>query len=317
MAERPPWRGGMDRRADTDQVRRHNRMLVLSAIRRQAPIARVDLGTETHLSPATITAITADLIGENIVETVTLEPDTAADGETSPRPATGRGRPRVMLQLNRRTAYVLAVKITTNRLMLVLADYVGEVAARRSVTLDTLKETRASFPHTLVRAIHDFLGAQRLSLRDLAEIGIAAQGVVDTNRGTIVWSPAFAERDIELVRPVARAFGTRCFISNDGNMIAQALNWSDPATYDGTFAVIFADYGVGMGLFVGGRLHAGAMARRPSSATSTTCRAVRAAPAAGAAVSRPSSPTMRSCARRGTCRRTRIRRRSGRRWRNC
>ncbi len=256
MSMRSSWRGGTDRRADTDQVRRHNRALVLAAIRRKAPIARVDLGPETQLSPATITAITADLIAENIVETVTLESETESDGGR--RRTGGRGRPRVLLQLNRETAFVLAVKITTNRMMLVLADYLGTVAARRSLVLDTLRETTDSFPRTLIAAVTDFLVAERIDLSAVAEIGIAAQGVVDTNRGTLVWSPAFSVRDIALVAPVEAAFGTACFISNDGNMIAQALNWSDPVTYGGTFAVIFADYGVGMGLFVGGRLHAGA-----------------------------------------------------------
>ena len=55
-------------KADSDHVRRQNRSLVLSALRRREPIARVDLGAETHLSPATITAITADLIAEGLVE---------------------------------------------------------------------------------------------------------------------------------------------------------------------------------------------------------------------------------------------------------
>ncbi|SON54447.1 N-acetylglucosamine repressor [Hartmannibacter diazotrophicus] len=260
MTHRRPWRGQKELRADTDQVRRHNRSLVLAALRRHAPIARVDLGAATQLSPATITAITADLIQENIVETVTLDTDAAQTSATeAPRkPTAARGRPRVMLQLNRRTAFVLAVKITMNKVVLVLADYLGAIVAQRTLTPETLKETRTSFPRFVVGAIHDFLGEEKIRLKDLAEIGIGAQGVVDTNKGSIAWSPAFSDRDIELVRPVARAFGIPCFISNDGNMIAQALNWSDPERYGGTFAVIFAEYGVGMGLFVGGRLHAGA-----------------------------------------------------------
>ena len=53
-----PQRRGLGGKADSDHVRRQNRSLVLSALRRREPIARVDLGQETHLSPATITAIT-------------------------------------------------------------------------------------------------------------------------------------------------------------------------------------------------------------------------------------------------------------------
>jgi predicted NBD/HSP70 family sugar kinase len=73
-----------------------------------------------------------------------------------------------------------------------------------------------------------------------------------------MWSPAFEARDIRLVHPIEAAFGVGCTISNDANMIAEALHAADPVTYAGDFAVIFIDYGVGMGLFVGDRLHSGA-----------------------------------------------------------
>lgn len=262
MTERNARRGGRSgapERADTDQVRRQNRSLVLSTVRRRAPIARVDLGAATRLSPATITAITADLISEGLVSTVTVEHGARgpeADGE--PPAPTVRGRPRILLQLNAEVAYVLAVKVAFNKIVLVVADYEGTVLARREESPPTLRETRTSFPRLLVALIHDFLAAAKVPLRRVAEIGIAAQGFVDQNTGSVVWSPAFSERDIELVRPVRRAFGIPCFITNDANMIAQALHWADPVVYGGTFAVIFVDYGVGMGLFVGNKLHAGA-----------------------------------------------------------
>jgi predicted NBD/HSP70 family sugar kinase len=74
----------------------------------------------------------------------------------------------------------------------------------------------------------------------------------------VMWSPAFRDRDVRLVAPLATAFAVPCSISNDANMIAEALHAADPVTYAGDFAVIFMDYGVGMGLFIGDRLHSGA-----------------------------------------------------------
>ncbi|BBE74298.1 ROK family transcriptional regulator [Oharaeibacter diazotrophicus] len=239
-------------KADSDHVRRQNRSLVLSTLRRLAPIARVDLGVATGLSPATITAITADLIAEGLVETV---PDETADLDDAPA---RRGRPRVMLRLDPRAALVLGVKLSTNHVTLLLADFGGTLRARRDLSPRTIDRDRDGFGAMLVELVGGFLAEEGVPVEHLAEITVAAQGFVDTRSGTLMWSPAARERNIPIVAPLEAAFGRSCTISNDANMIAQALHTVDPATYDGTFAVVFVDYGVGMGLFVAGRLHHGA-----------------------------------------------------------
>lgn len=240
-------------KADSDHVRRQNRALVLSTLRRLAPIARVDLGAATRLSPATITAITADLMSEGLIETVHDEP-VEGDGDAPAR----RGRPRILLRLDPKASYVLGVKIAINQVTLALGDFGGGIAARRDLMVSTYSETRESFPARLVEIIRRFLDEEGIPLARIAELSIAAQGFVDTVAGSVMWSPAFRERDIRLVEPLGEMLGLRCVISNDANMIAQALHAADPATYNGTFAVVFVDYGVGMGLFIGDHLHHGA-----------------------------------------------------------
>lgn len=245
---RPP-----SEKVDSDHVRRQNRTLVLSMLRRKAPIARVDLGSATGLSPATITAITADLIAEGLVETVADLP--AESGEEIPA---RRGRPRVLLRLDPRAVLVVGIKISLNKVTLVLADFSGTVVARRDLPMRTRTAERDSFPATLVASLRTFLAEEGVTLGRVAEVSIAAQGFVDVHAGSIMWSPAFDERDIRLVAPLETALGVPVSISNDANMIAQALHEIDPGVYNGTFAVVFVDYGVGMGLFINDRLHHGA-----------------------------------------------------------
>ncbi|WP_181699577.1 ROK family protein [Chthonobacter albigriseus] len=243
-------------KADSDLVRRQNRALVLSNLRRRAPIARVDLGAVTKLSPATITAITADLISEGLVETVADEVSDVIDAD--PGLPARRGRPRILLRLDARAAYILGIKIAINQVTFVLADFGGQIAARRDLSIRTIGEGRLAFPKRLVELARTFLAEERVSARRIAEIAIAAQGFVDQGSGSVMWSPAFTEGDVRLVDPLEAAFGVRCEIANDANMIAEALHAADPTTYGGTFAVVFVDYGVGMGLFIGDKLHSGA-----------------------------------------------------------
>lgn len=251
LDRRPRPSGG---KTDSDQVRRQNRGLVLSALRRHAPIARVELGSVTDLSPATITAITADLIAEGLVETVADD----GEGEAPDGAPVRRGRPRVLLRLDARAALVIGVKIAVNAVTLVLADFSGATVAHRDIAMNTRAMSREAFQQALVDAIRAFAADCDAPTSRIAEIAIAAQGFVDVRNGSVMWSPAFGARDLRLVDPLKSAFGVECRISNDANMIAEALHAADPVTYGSDFAVVFADYGVGMGLFIGERLHAGA-----------------------------------------------------------
>ncbi|AXS40952.1 ROK family transcriptional regulator [Breoghania sp. L-A4] len=238
----------MTKKADRDQVRRQNRSVILQTLRREGPLARIELGERTHLSPATVTAITSDLIDEGLLR------EAASDDE---RPASGRGRPRTLLALDPSAAVLLGVKISLGKIELILTDFSGHRVASETHAVETYTATRGGVSETLIAAITRFLQRLTVAPSRLAEILVASQGVVDTRSGSIVWSPAFKVRDIPLLEPLRHAFGINCSLANDANMIAEALHDADPARYSGTFAVVFIDYGVGMGMFFDNRVYTG------------------------------------------------------------
>lgn len=239
----------MNRKADRDQIRRQNRSIILQALRRNGPTARIDLGKLTSLSPATVTAITSDLLAQGLI--LSLESD-------EPKTHQARGRPRTLLKLNPDAVYTIGVRLSVNTIDLSLVNFAGDVTRDKRAQFDSATADAEVFPQKLVGAIQQFLDEAGIRASRLREIGVAAQGVVETETGIVAWSPAFAGRKIPVVEPLKKAFGAECYISNDTNMITEALHWSDPAKYNGTFAVIMLDYGVGMGLYLDNRLFSGA-----------------------------------------------------------
>ncbi|WP_298985793.1 ROK family transcriptional regulator [uncultured Roseibium sp.] len=239
----------MTRKADRDQIRRQNRSIVLQALRRNGPMARIDLGQMTRLSPATVTAITSDLLDQGLI--LSLESE-------EPKTHQARGRPRTLLKLNPDAVYTIGVRLSVNHIDMSLVNFAGEVTQDKRAYFDSAAADAQSFPTTLLDAIRDFLQEAGVGPSRVREIGVAAQGVVETESGVVAWSPAFAGRKIPVVEPLREAFGADCYISNDTNMITEALHWSDPNRYSGTFAVIMLDYGVGMGLYLNNQLFAGA-----------------------------------------------------------
>lgn len=212
-------------------------------------MARIDLGQITRLSPATVTAITSDLLDQGLI--LSLESE-------EPKTPQARGRPRTLLKLNPDAAFIIGARLSVNNIDLSLVDFAGEVVRDNRTKFDSAAADASSFPEILITAISNFLKEAGVQRGRVQEIGIAAQGVVETETGQVAWSPAFAGRKIPIVSPLQDAFGAQCYISNDTNMITEALHWSDPNRYSGTFAVIMLDYGVGMGLYLNNQLFSGA-----------------------------------------------------------
>lgn len=239
----------MTKKADRDQIRRQNRSIILQTLRRNGPLARIDLGQITRLSPATVTAITSDLLDQGLIEGLDSE---------EPKAPQSRGRPRSLLRLNPDAACVLGIRLSVNAIDMALANFSGETFLTRKVAFDSSTADDGNFPATLASTALAFVEEAGLSKSKIREIGVAAQGVVDLSSGCVVWSPAFQGRNIPITEPLQAAFGARCLLSNDTNMITEALHWSDPGTFSGTFAVVMLDYGVGMGLYLDNKLFAGA-----------------------------------------------------------
>jgi len=240
----------MREKADSDLVRRQNRLLLLEALRQQGPLARVELGRYTGLSPASITSISSQLIADGILQEAGEHP---AHAEGPQR----RGRPLTQIDINPKSAHVVAVKVSIDGIELALADGRGAILSRRTSRTATYDADPLAFGRLVADEIIALLAKSRTPARRVARIGIAVQGVADSQAGTVVWSPAFRTRNIAVSAVIEERLGIPCRVANDANMIAEGLIGIDRARYGGTAAVVFVGYGVGMGLIINGQVYHG------------------------------------------------------------
>ena len=236
-------------KADSDQVRRQNRALVLNALRRIGPVARIDLGQETGLSAASVSAITGDLLEEEIIRVHNLE--------SAEAPVLGRGRPRVLLELNPAAAKVLGVKLSRNIAVFQLFDYTGASLGNKVYALNTAGIDIAEFVQDFAEKIVEFLAQLDTRADEVKECRLALQGTMDDASGVIIWSPAFSAPNVRLAGPLSARISIPVTISNDANLLAQAMLSLDPSLSDETFALILLDHGIGMGLVINGKLFTG------------------------------------------------------------
>lgn len=230
-----------------DDLRKRNRALVISAIRRAGQPSRTEIAGKTGLSHSTISAISADLIAEGVL--------TEARGTEAP--ALKRGRPQVAIGLNPDAATVIALVLSLNSLTATLFDYSGKVIAedhRRLQTLGISLEELTAETTAIVRRLTAQGGAAG---RRVLRIVMAVQGVTDSAARTMLWSPITTHGDIPFADLLEEATGIPTTVENDCSMIVMALRWRDPERYRDDFIAILLSHGIGMGLMLRGELFTG------------------------------------------------------------
>lgn len=231
----------------SDDVRRQNRRLVISALRRAERMSRTDLAARTGLSASTVSAITGDLLGEDILREL---PEAEA---SAPR----RGRPQVALGLNPDAASIVALVLSLNSLSAALIDYSGEVVREDHVRLQTLEMPRDGLIETVLTMVGELVGQSNRAGMRVRRIAFAVQGITDSASRSLLWSPITPHGDIAFADELERRFAIPATVENDCNMIALSLRGRQPERYGDNFIAILLSHGIGMGLMLKGHLFTG------------------------------------------------------------
>lgn len=224
------------------------RRLVFSTIRKDGPIARVDLARATGISPATVTAITAELIREGLIE---------EGGPRQERTDLRRGRPRVDLRVRGAARLVAGMKISHQAVTVAVLDFAGLQIGDAEVTLQQEKYQADDLAEVLRDALTQAAAAAGIGLGDLSGVGIGISGVVDAGRGFVYWSASLAERNVALRDIIARRIDLPIFLDNDANLIAIAEQLFGEGRGVRDFIVVTIESGVGMGIVIGDELYRG------------------------------------------------------------
>lgn len=229
-----------------DDLRRRNRAMIISAIRRSRQSSRTEIARITELSHSTISAIAADLIEEDIL--------TEAKAEAA---ISKRGRPQVALGLNPETSSVVTVLLALNMLSATLIDYAGNVVAADQRRPPTMTMGREELIAEAIEIVGRLISRADGTGSRVMRISFAVQGVADSGGKAMLWSPITPHRDILFGKALEKAFDIPVTLENDCNMTAVALRWRDPERYRDNFISVLLSNGIGMGLFLNGELFTG------------------------------------------------------------
>lgn len=217
-------------------------------IRTAGQIARIDIAQATGVSPATVTAITAELIQAGLIEEVT---------PTAVPTATGRGRPRVALRVRGAAHIVAGVKVSSATITVVLIDFDGTTLSEHVAPMPEPRLAAADLVARLVDTLSAAVADTGRSIADLSGLGVGLSGVVDVPEGLVHWSPSIRERNLCLRKLLEKALPMPVFLDNDANLVAKAEQLFGEGRGVSDFLVVTIEHGVGMGIVIDGQIYRG------------------------------------------------------------
>lgn len=227
------------RTATSGHTRDLNRSAIFRLIVTAGPIARTQIAKTLGLSPATVTAVTRELLDQGVVRVADRAPSKG-------------GRPALLLELVGGAASAFGVKIAPDHLVGVRVNLEAELVERSDVAFD------ASGPEaldTLTTILSDWI-RPRPDDPPLLGVGLGVAGVFDATSGTLD-SPLLGWRDVKLAQVVQDALGLPVFVDNDVNTLAVAERLYGRGHDVQNFIAVTIGRGVGLGIVAGGDIYRG------------------------------------------------------------
>jgi len=226
-------------KAAGEDVRRHNRALVLDLLATEGPRSRAELAAATGLTKATVSALVDELTAERFV------------GELD-APATGRpGRPATLVDIADHHLGV-GLEIDVDHLGVCVTDLAGRVVARRQVPRDNRRSRPSTVITRVAQLARPVLDELRAAGRRTGAATLSVPGLVDPRSGLVVVAPNLGWTTLDLASPLAEALDLPVACDNEADVAAVAELHSGRGRHRGDFVRVSAGVGIGAGVVLRG-----------------------------------------------------------------
>lgn len=232
-------------RGTVKDLRRENRSAVLWSLYFDRPRSRKDLGLTTGLSPASVTNVVRDLLGEGIVtETGSLD----SEG----------GRPSRLLDVDPEHGFVIGVDIGETRVRTGLYDLTLTERAKAECPLSPGDSDVATVVQAIAESVHAVLAEADMDPAMVLGVGIGVPGIVEQGPEALVHSQTQGWDAVPLERLLRAHIDLPLWLENCAKTTGQAELWFGAGRGADNAVVALIGSGVGASLVSGGTIYRGA-----------------------------------------------------------
>ncbi len=227
------------KKATRQQLKDHNKRLILKTIYERGEISRAEIARVTHLTRPTVSSIVAELMGETLVAEV---------GQTS----SGGGKPATLLSVVNDSRQLIGIDLADSEFRGCVINLRGEIRHRITLPVDNRDGDGA------LARVYDLID-QLLALADspLLGIGIGSPGVMDAANGIVRRAVNLNWRDLPLRSLLSERYDLPVYIANDSQAAALAEYTFGKKKNIANLLVIKIGLGVSAGIIINGQLFHG------------------------------------------------------------
>lgn len=226
-------------------LRNQNLTAILRLIYAGRPISRVELSRITGLNKATVSSLVAELVEQGFVRFI---------GETQSERA---GRREVLIDVESTKASVVSVEIGVGSISAVAADFSGHVFWRSDEEFNLLLTPGRVIARVAKKAKEALRHAEAAN-GPVAGLSFAIPGVVDQDRGSVLFAPNLGWRNVSVTPKLRSSFSPPILVENEASLAALGEHFFGSAIGFSEVLYISAGIGLGGGLIIGGEVYRGA-----------------------------------------------------------
>ena len=222
-----------------------NKNVILNIVRDRSPISRKEISQLSRLSIATTKRLIEELLTDHIIIEV---------GRTN----NARGRKASLLRLNEEYCCSIGVNIIHDALEIAGISFTGTVLFTKKIR--ATHSTREAIQPLLENEIREIVDKiQDMCSGKLLGIGIGIAGLVDINRGIVLYTPNMTGWESAPLGPyLTERFNTDVITDDSVRCMALSEKRYGAARKLRNFLYIYIGKGVGSGVLLDGRIYRGA-----------------------------------------------------------
>ena len=230
-------------------VKRTNRSVALRALHEKGAMSRKRLAESMNLTPAAITKIVGEMIGDGLLS----EGEMLSSGSA--------GRREILVDINTRAACGLGVLINLREAILSAAWLDGSVIFAEEVPLPASAPTEET-ARRLSKRLLELLAENGLERERVVSLGIAVRGITSED-GRMVRNSfgALAETEYPLCALFEELTGFRCLMENNVRSLLAAQMFLSRDETTGSQFFLRCGYGIGAALSIDGKIWHGVTAQ--------------------------------------------------------
>ncbi|HEX6304351.1 MAG TPA: ROK family transcriptional regulator [Anaerolineales bacterium] len=226
-------------KATREQIKEHNRRLVLKTVYDHSDMSRADVARATRLTRTTVSDIVTELINTGLLEEVGIG-------------SSAGGKPPILLGVVDDARQLVCVDLSDDYFQGALVNLRGKIAHRNGMSIDCQEDQDTLA--CIFEIIDELLEA---ATAPLIGIGIGSPGLIDSQAGIVREAVNLGWKDLPLKKVLSERYHLPIYIANDSHVAALAEFTFGELRGTPNLAVLKVGRGIGSGILLNGQIFYG------------------------------------------------------------